>query len=154
MGQHGQSQGKRIALIVEGLPAVEKLILDAFTQTDFVCNAVVVRDGVEALDYLLCRGAYAERDAHVMPCVTLLDLSLPRLEGLKVLRELRANGTTRLMPVVAFSSSNEHRDVPSIYEGGANSYISKAPESESFIGSIKQLAYYWCVVNEPPPVLV
>jgi two-component system response regulator len=145
------AQSKRIALIVEGIQAVEKLILDAFIQTDFVCNTVVIRDGEQALDYLLRRGAYAERDTHVMPCITLLDLSLQGLEGLEVLREIRANGKTRLLPIVAFSSSSDQQDVKSSYEGGANSYISKAPESESFVGSIKQVAYYWCILNEPPP---
>jgi len=112
-----------------------------------------MHDGEEALDYLLGRGAYAERDLNVMPCVTLLDLSLPRLDGLGLLREMRAHEQTRLIPVVAFSSAEERQENDVVYGSGANSYIGKRPGFGPFVETIQQVAQYWCVLNEPPPAL-
>ena len=101
------NQIKRVALVVEGISELARLILDALTQHSIACRVVLKNEGLEALDYLLGRGAYKGRDLNVMPCVTLLDLSLPRLDGLGLLREMRAHEQTRLLPVVAFSSAGE-----------------------------------------------
>src|SRR5215203_3382549 len=106
----GPYEGERVALLVEGISEVARLILDSLTQHNVACRVVLKNNGLEALDYLLGRGAYAERDLHVMPCVTLLDLSLPRLDGLGLLREMRAHEQTRLLPVVAFSSAGEREE--------------------------------------------
>jgi two-component system, response regulator len=146
--------GKRVALVVEGIPTLAKLILDALTKDDFACKVVLTPNGQEALDYLFSRGEYAGRDTYTMPCVTLLDLSLPGLDGLSVLREMRSDKRTKLLPIVAFSSADEHQEEASIvYSCGANSYIRKTPGFESFVGAVREIAHYWCVLNEPPPTL-
>ena len=103
-------EGERVALLVEGISELARLILDALQRDAIACRVVLTNDGLEALDYLLGRGAYAGRDLHVMPCVALLDLSLPRLDGLGLLREMRAHEQTRLLPVVAFSSADERQE--------------------------------------------
>ena len=102
--------GERVALVVEGIGELARLILDALTQHNVACRVVLKNEGLEALDYLLGRGAYKGRDLNVMPCVTLLDLSLPHLDGLGLLREMRAHEQTRLIPVVAFSSADERQE--------------------------------------------
>jgi len=112
-----------------------------------------MNDALEARDYLLGTGAYAERDLHVMPCVTLLDLSLPRLDGLGLLREMRAHEQTRLIPVVAFSSADERQENDVVYGSGANSYIGTRPGFGAFEEVLEQVAHYWCVLNEPLPTL-
>src|SRR5215203_1080887 len=115
-----------------------------------------MNDALEARDYLLGTGAYAGRDLHVMPCVTLLDLSLPRLDGLDglgLLREMRAHEQTRLIPVVAFSSAGESEEADVVYGSGANSYIGTRPGFGAFEEVLEQVAHYWCVLNEPPPTL-
>jgi two-component system, response regulator len=128
--------------------------LDALTKDDFACKVMLTHDGEEALDYLFSKGEYAGRDAYTMPCVTLLDLSLPGLDGLSVLREMRSHERTKLLPVVAFSSADEYQEEAGIvYSYGANSYIRKAPGFESFVGALREIAHYWCVLNEPPPTL-
>src|SRR5215217_4081168 len=99
--------GERVALVVEDIGELARLITDALTQHNLACRVVLKNNGLEALDYLLGRGAYKGRDLHVMPCVTLLDLSLPHLDGLGLLREMRAHEQTRLLPVVAFSSAHK-----------------------------------------------
>ena len=146
-------QGKRAALVVEGTYGLARLIFDALVRDDPVCKLILKHDGVEALDYLLCRGPCAGRDAHVMPCVILIDLALPRSEGLGLVREIRAHEQTRLLPVVAFSSAEEHPPADAVYAAGANSYIGIRPGFEAFEESIRQVAHYWCVVNDPPPPL-
>ena len=147
------NQIKRVALVVEGISELARLILDALTQHNIACRVVLTHDGEEALDYLLGRGAYAERDLHVMPCVTFLDLSLPRLDGLGLLREIRAHEQTRLLPVVVFSSIDERQENDVVYGSGANSYIGIRPDFGPFEETIQQVAHYWCVLNEPPPTL-
>jgi DNA-binding response OmpR family regulator len=112
---------------------------------------VVARNGVEALDYLFGTGAYAGRDLTVMPQLTLLDLNLPMVDGLEVLRRLRANASTRLLPVVILTSSNEEEDRISGYELGANSYVRKPVNFDSFTEAVRQLGLYWLVLNEPVP---
>jgi CheY-like chemotaxis protein len=144
---------KRVALIVESISDLAWILLDALTKHDIACRVVLTHDGEEALDYLLGRGAYKGRDLNVMPCVTLLDLSLPRLDGLGLLREMRAHEQTRLLPVVAFSSADEWRENDVVYGSGANSYIGPRPGFGPFEEVLQQVAHYWCVLNEPPPAL-
>ena len=147
------NQIKRVALVVEGISELAQLILDALQSDDIACRVVLTHDGEEALDYLLGRSAYAGRDIHVMPCVTLLDLSLPRLDGLGLLREMRAHEQTRLLPVVAFTSPDERQEAGVVYGSGANSYIGTRPGFGPFEETLEQVAHYWCVLNEPPPTL-
>ena len=146
-------ESKRVALVVEGIGELAHLILDALTQHNVACRVVLKNNGLEALDYLLGRGAYKGKDLHVMPCVTLLDLSLPRLDGLGLLREMRAHEQTRLLPVVAFSSAGERQEADVVYGSGANSYIGTRPGFGAFEEVLEQVAHYWCVLNEPPPTL-
>ena len=147
------NQIKRVALVVEGISDLARLILDALTHHNVACKVVLKNNGLEALDYLLGRGAYKGSDLHVMPCVTLLDLSLPRLDGLGLLREMRAHEQTRLIPVVAFSSADERQENGVVYGSGANSYIRTKPGFGAFEEVLEQVAHYWCVLNEPPPTL-
>jgi CheY-like chemotaxis protein len=139
---------------VEGISELAQLILDAVTKHNIACRVVLTNGALEARDYLLGTGAYAGRDLHVMPCVTLLDLSLPRLDGLDslgLLREMRAHEQTRLLPVVAFSSAEERQEADVVYGSGANSYIGTRPGFGQFEEELQQVAHYWCVLNEPPP---
>jgi CheY-like chemotaxis protein len=111
---------------------------------------VVVEDGVEALDYLFCRGKYAGRDSEYLPEVVLLDLKLPRIDGLEVLKQIRANPKTMFLPVVILTSSAEERDMISSYKLGCNSYITKPVEFDQFVDAIHQLEMYWMVLNRNP----
>jgi CheY-like chemotaxis protein len=111
---------------------------------------VVVRDGQEAIDYLFLRGEYAGRDPDVLPSVVLLDLNLPKLSGLEVLRQLRGDERTRRLPVVVLTTSKEEKDVIGSYELGANSYVRKPVDFAQFLDAAKQLGLYWLVLNEPP----
>ena len=147
------NESKRVALVVEGIGELARLILDTLSKHNLACRVVLTDDGLEALDYLLGRGAYKGRDLNVMPCVTLLDLSLPRLDGLGLLREMRAHEQTRLIPVVAFSSADERQEADVVYGSGANSYIGTRPGFWAFEEVLEQVAHYWCVLNEPPPTL-
>ena len=146
-------EAKKTALVVEGISELARLILDAVTKHNIACRVVRTNDALEAREYLLGTGAYAGRDLHVMPCVTLLDLSLPRLDGLGLLREMRAHEQTRLLPVVAFSSADERQENDVVYGSGANSYIGTRPGFGPFEEVLEQVAHYWCVLNEPPPPL-
>jgi CheY-like chemotaxis protein len=112
---------------------------------------VVARDGAEALDYLFGRGAHASRDTRVLPQVVLLDLNLPKLSGLEVLRAIRADERTRVLPVVILTSSKEDSDLVSGYASGANSYIVKPVDFNQFAEAVRQLGLYWLVLNQSPP---
>ena len=148
------NEAKRVALVVEGISELARLILDALTKHNIACRVVLTNDGLEALDYLLGRGAYKGRDLHVMPCVTFVDVLLPRLEdGLGLLREMRAHEQTRLIPVVAFSSADERQEAGVVYGSGANSYIGTRAGFGLFEEALQQVGLYWCVLNEPPPAL-
>lgn len=138
-------------LLVEDNPDDEALTLRAFRKSHILNPVVVARDGVEALDYLFGTGAHAGRDTRDQPQVVLLDLKLPKLDGLEVLRRIRADPRTRLLPVVILTTSNEDRDILSSYELGANSYIRKPVDFEQFIEAARQLGLYWLVLNVPPP---
>ena len=138
-------------LLVEDNPDDEALTLRALMKNNILNEVTVVRDGAEALDYLFCQGAYAGRDASRHPAVTLLDLKLPKVEGLEVLKRLRADERTRLLPVVILTSSKEEQDLVNGYRFGANSYIRKPVDFVKFMEAVRQLGLYWLVLNEPPP---
>jgi two-component system response regulator len=132
----------KIILLVEDNPDDEELTLLAFKKCNVANEVVVVRDGEEALDYLFGTGAHAGRDLSVMPTVILLDLKLPKLDGLEVLKRLRANERTRRLPVVILTSSREQQDVIESYNLGANSYVRKPVDFVQFIEATKQLGLY------------
>jgi CheY-like chemotaxis protein len=140
----------RVILLVEDNPDDEVLTLRALKQNQIKNTIIVVRDGAEALDYLLAEGAHAGRDATMVPELILLDLKLPRIDGIEVLRRIRANERTKLVPVVILTSSKEERDLIDGYKNGANSYIRKPVDFTQFTESVKQLGLYWLVLNEPP----
>jgi two-component system response regulator len=141
-------------LLVEDDPDDEALTLRALRRGGLQHTLVVARDGVEALDYLFRTGRYAGRDLEVMPLVVLLDLKLPRLDGLEVLRRIRAEERTRLLPVVILTSSDEERDRLEGYRHGANSYVRKPVDYDQFAEAVRQLGFYWLVLNEAPPGFV
>ena len=141
----------KVILLVEDNPRDEALTLRALKKSNIANDVVVVRDGVEALDYLFGTGTHDGRDLSVMPQLVLLDLKLPKVDGLEVLRKLRSSQRTRRLPVVVFTSSSEEEDVISSYSLGANSYVRKPVEFEQFLEATKQLGLYWLVLNEAPP---
>ena len=138
-------------LVAEGDPDDRALILRAIGNADVRADAITVCDGEEALDYLFARGAYAERDVGVQPRLVLLDLALPKMGGLEVLRRLRQDERTRLLRVVAFSSSDQPRDVDQAYRAGANSYIHKPTDPARFAEVVRLTVRFWLTLNEPPP---
>lgn len=137
-------------LLVEDNPDDEALTLRALRKHNILNEVVVAHDGVEALDYLFAAGAWAGRDPRQLPQVVLLDLKLPRIDGLEVLRRIRADERTRLLPVVILTSSNEEQDRISGYGLGCNSYVRKPVNFDEFVEAVKQLGLYWLVLNEPP----
>ena len=141
----------RTILLVEDNPDDEELTLRAFRQNNILNEVAVERDGQGALDYLFCQGAHAARDPHQMPAVVLLDLKLPKIDGLEVLRRIRADARTRLQAVVILTSSKEEQDLVNGYRLGANSYIRKPVDFTKFMEAARQLGFYWLVLNEPPP---
>jgi CheY-like chemotaxis protein len=143
----------RLILLVEDNPDDEALTLRAFKRNNILNPVVVARDGVEALDYLLATGAYTGRDLQVMPQVILLDLKLPKVDGLEVLRRLRADEHTRLLPVVILTSSKEEQDLLQGYSLGANSYVRKPVDFTQFAEAVRQMGLYWLLLNEPPPLI-
>lgn len=138
-------------MLVEDNPDDETLTVRALKKNKIMNEVVVARDGVEALDYLFGEGAYAGRDCKETPQVVLLDLKLPKLDGLGVLRRIRADDRTRLLPVVILTSSNEEEDRIHGYGLGANSYVRKPVDFDQFVAAAAQLGLYWLVLNEPPP---
>ena len=142
---------KGIILLVEDNPDDEALTLRALKKNKILNEVVVAHDGAEALDYLFGTGAYAGRDTNVMPQIILLDLKLPKVDGLEVLRHIRADERTKLLPVVILTSSKEEQDLVSGYNLGANSYIRKPVDFGQFTEAIRQLGLYWLVLNEPLP---
>jgi len=142
---------KKIILLVEDNPDDEALTLRAFRKNNIVNEIVVARDGAEALDYLFSEGGYAGRDVSVMPQIILLDLKLPKIDGLEVLQRIRSDERTRLIPVIILTSSKEEQDLVEGYSLGANSYIRKPVDFAQFTEAIRLLGLYWLVLNEAAP---
>jgi two-component system response regulator len=141
----------RIILLVEDNPDDVDLTLRALRLNHILNEVLVAHDGTEALDYLFCTGAHAGRDPEQAPAVILLDLKLPKIDGLEVLRRLRADPRTRLFPVVILTSSKEELDLTNGYALGCNSYIRKPVDYEKFTEAVRHLGLYWLLLNEPPP---
>jgi two-component system response regulator len=141
----------KVILLVEDNADDVLLTLRAIKKNNVTGEVVVARDGVEALDYLFATGEYAGRDTNVMPHLILLDLKLPKIDGLEVLSRLRADERTRLLPVVILTSSKELQDMLDGYSLGANSYVRKPVNFEQFVRAVEQLELYWLNLNEAPP---
>jgi two-component system response regulator len=138
-------------LLVEDNPDDVKLTLRAFKRNNMLNPIVVARDGVEALDFLFARGAYAERAAKPPPTLVILDLKLPKLDGLEVLRAIRGDERTKFIPVVILTSSKEQQDLMQGYALGANSYVRKPVDFTEFMEAVRLLGIYWLMTNQPPP---
>jgi two-component system response regulator len=141
----------RIILLVEDNPSDVGLTQRALTRSHIANELVVAEDGQEALDYLFGSGKYTGRDVSEIPALVLLDLKLPRVDGLEVLRRIRSDERSRRLPVVIMTTSKEEQDVAQSYDLGANSYIRKPVDFKQFIESVEHLGLYWLVLNEPPP---
>jgi two-component system, response regulator len=140
-------------LLVEDSSSDEELTLRALRKSNVANRVVVTRDGAEALDYLFARGAFADRDPRDVPQLVLLDLNLPKIGGLEVLRRIRADERTKLLPVVILTSSSEDKDLLVGYASGANSYVVKPVDFTQFADAVRQLGMFWLVINQPPPRL-
>ncbi|MFH2005899.1 MAG: response regulator [bacterium] len=141
----------KIILLVEDNQDDAELVLLSLEESHVKNKVFVVHDGVEALDYLFCTGAHADREPDGLPEVVLLDLKLPKLDGHQVLERIRADPRTRLLPVVVLTSSDLDEDVVRSYEGGANSYVRKPVDFGEFSEAVKRLGLYWVLMNIPPP---
>lgn len=142
---------QRVILLVEDNPDDEVLTLRALRKSNIRNPIFVVRDGAEAVDYIFAQGKHADRDPHIQLQVVLLDIHLPKMDGLAVLRRIREDERTRLLPVVMLTSSNEERDLDGSYELGVNSYVRKPVGVTEFFEAVRQLGMYWLVLNEPSP---
>ena len=140
-------------LLVEDNPADVELTLHALRHNKLSNRVHVAHDGEEALDFLFCRGVFSGREASHGPRLILLDLKLPRVDGLEVLRQVKSDARTKAIPVVILTSSKEERDLVQGYQSGVNSYIQKPVDFDQFRETVKQLGLYWLLVNEPPPSL-
>jgi two-component system response regulator len=140
-----------VILLVEDDPRDARMTVRELHRGSTTPHIDVVHDGEEALDYLFCQGAYSERSPEHPPQLILLDLKLPKVDGLQVLREIKSRAETRLIPVVALTSSREEKDMMACYQLGVNSYIQKPVDFEQFRETIKTLGLYWTKLNEPPP---
>ena len=138
-------------LLVEDNEDDIQLTLRAFKKGNVANGIQVARDGEEALDYIFCRGPYKDRDPGELPTVILLDLKLPKLDGIEVLKSVRANEATALIPVVILTSSKEESDLMNGYRNGCNSYIRKPIDFDEFVEAVKQMGLYWLLLNEAPP---
>ena len=143
-------KAKKILLVEDSLDDQE-LIRMAFEDEHIANDFVALSDGAQALDYLFGRGSYAQRDLSDTPLVILLDLKLPKVNGLEVLQQLRANPHTALIPVVILTSSNEENDILAGYQNGVNSYVRKPVDFNQFTEVVKHLKFYWLILNEAPP---
>lgn len=145
------SNSEKVILLVEDHPDDEELTMRALAKNNIINEVVVARDGVQALEYLFGTGAYAGRDMAKMPEIVLLDLKLPKVDGLEVLRRLRADDRTKFLPVVILTSSKEEQDIVKSYQLGANSYVRKPVDFQEFTKAVQQLGLYWLILNEPAP---
>jgi two-component system response regulator len=141
----------KIILLVEDNPDDAKLTLRAFKQSNIANPVAVARDGIEALDFLFARNAFSDRAGKPLPTLIVLDLKLPRLDGLGVLKAIRADARTKLVPVVILTSSKEEQDLISGYSLGANSYVRKPVDFAEFLEAAKALGIYWLMMNQVPP---
>jgi two-component system response regulator len=141
----------KVILIVEDNPNDEELTLRAFERYNITNQIVVVRDGQEALDYLFCAGAFADRDPGERPQLVLLDINLPKVSGLDVLKRIRGDARTKTLPVVILTSSNEERDRYTAYDNFANSYVRKPVDFDQFSEAVRELGLYWLLLNQGPP---
>ncbi len=137
-------------LLVEDNPNDVELTLHALKKNNIANQVHVVRDGAEALEFIFCTGAYASRDINHNPKVILLDLKLPKVDGLEVLRQVKANERTRMIPVVVLTSSREEKDIVESYRLGVNSYIRKPVDFEQFTEAVRTMGMYWLLLNQPP----
>jgi two-component system response regulator len=142
---------QKYILLVEDNPDDEALTLRALTKNKVANGVIVVRDGAEAVDFLFGTGTHAGRDANDLPQIVLLDLKLPKLDGFEVLRRIRADDRTEVLPVVILTSSKEERDVVQSYRDGCNSYVRKPVNFDEFVEAARQLGLYWLLLNEGPP---
>jgi len=142
---------EKMILLVEDNPDDEALTLRALKKNNISNRVAVAHDGVEALDFLFCTGVYAGRNPNEMPQVILLDLKLPKIDGMEVLRRIRADERTHLLPVVILTSSKEEQDLANGYGYGANSYVRKPVDFNQFVDAVRHLGLYWLVLNEPLP---
>lgn len=142
---------RKVILLVEDNADDEALTLRALTRNNIGNEVVVARDGEEALDWLFCTGRYASRDPRDQPALILLDLKLPKVDGLEVLKRIREHADTKLVPVVILTSSREEVDRLRGYSNGANSYVRKPIDFAHFVEAVRQVGLYWLVLNEPPP---
>lgn len=142
---------EKVILLVEDNADDEALAIRALKRNNILNEVVVVRDGAEALDYIFGTGAYAGRDLSMAPQLVLLDLKLPKVSGLEVLKRLRSDPRTRRQPVVILTSSTEEEDLSASYDLGANSYIRKPVDFHQFSEAVRQVGLYWLVLNEAPP---
>jgi len=142
----------KVILLVEDSQRDEELAIRALRKNNIKNEVVVARDGEEALDYLFGTGTHAGRNTTEVPAVILLDIKLPKIDGIEVLRRLRANEQTKLLPVVILTSSKEDKDRLDGYTSGANSYVRKPIEFNEFAEAVRQLGLYWLILNEPAPV--
>jgi len=137
-------------LLVEDNPTDAELAMRALKKSNLANNLVWVKDGAEALDFLFCRGIHTGRDTKCVPRVILLDLRLPKVDGLEVLRTIKSDERTKHIPVVVLTSSKEDRDITESYQLGVNSFISKPVEFEAFAKTVAELGMYWLLINHPP----
>lgn len=137
-------------LLVEDNPADAELALRALKRNKIANNIIVVGDGEEALDFIFARGAFSGRKVEDGPKVVILDLKLPKVDGLEVLREMKSDPRTRIIPVVVLTSSKEEADIVESYRLGVNSYIVKPVDFEKFVESVRTLGFYWLLLNQPP----
>lgn len=140
-------------LLVEDNPNEVELTLHALKKFNIINNIFVVRDGAEALDYVYCQGDFKDRNIHKTPKLILLDLKLPKIDGIEVLRNLKGNESTRTIPVVILTSSREEKDIVESYQLGVNSYIVKPVDFNQFAEAVRQIGYYWMMLNMPPSSL-
>ena len=140
-----------VILLVEDNPDDEALTIRALNRNNITNEVFVARDGVQAMDYVFARGTHADRDINDLPRLVLLDLKLPKVDGLEVLRQIRADERTKRLPVVVLTSSKEEQDLVDSYNLGVNSYIRKPVDFTLFSEAVRQVGLYWLVLNEPPP---